>query len=108
MSPPNSDLLAEDNLCGGTLLRIASRGSAIIAELLRLSSNIPPVFTQSSSTSSSSSSSAAKAEASSSEEGSEYSGLLFEFDYFKRPEDYESIVNKTDSLSGAGEKCSEG
>ncbi|XP_078609635.1 WASH complex subunit 5-like [Branchiostoma floridae x Branchiostoma japonicum] len=38
------DFLAEDNLCGRTLLRLVSRGNAIIAELLRLSEFIPPVF----------------------------------------------------------------
>jgi WASH complex subunit strumpellin len=35
------EFLAEENDCGQTLLRLVSRGSAIIAELLRLSNNIP-------------------------------------------------------------------
>ena len=35
------DFTAKDNPCGQNLLRIVSRGSAIIAELLRLSDNIP-------------------------------------------------------------------
>ena len=35
------EFLAEDNECGQTLLRIVSRGSGIVAELLRLSRNIP-------------------------------------------------------------------
>ena len=34
----------EDNTCGQALLNIVARGSAIIAELLRLSQNIPSVF----------------------------------------------------------------
>ena len=38
------DLLAGENLAGQNLLSIVSRGSAIVAELLRLSDNIPPVF----------------------------------------------------------------
>ena len=38
------EFLAEDNTCGQTLLRLVSRGNAIIAELLRLSDFIPPVF----------------------------------------------------------------
>eukprot|EP00667_Euglena_gracilis_P000875 EG_transcript_875 len=38
------DFLAEEELCGQTLLRLVSRGSAIIAELLRLAEHIPPVF----------------------------------------------------------------
>ena len=38
------DFLAENNLCGQTLLKLASRGNAIIAALLRLSNFIPPEF----------------------------------------------------------------
>ncbi|KAG7268685.1 hypothetical protein CRUP_032626 [Coryphaenoides rupestris] len=38
------DFLAENNMCGQAVLRIVSRGNAIIAELLRLSDFIPPVF----------------------------------------------------------------
>ncbi|OMJ85225.1 hypothetical protein SteCoe_13541 [Stentor coeruleus] len=38
------DLLSEDNYCGQSLLRLVSRGSAIITELLRLSEYIPPAF----------------------------------------------------------------
>jgi len=40
----STDLLAGENLAGQNLLSIVSRGSAIIAELLRLSDHIPPVF----------------------------------------------------------------
>ena len=39
-----TDLLAGENMAGGNLLSIVSRGSAIVAELLRLSDHIPPVF----------------------------------------------------------------
>ncbi|EGD78585.1 hypothetical protein PTSG_09277 [Salpingoeca rosetta] len=38
------DLLHERNQCGQTLLRLTSRGNAIIAELLRLAEAIPDVF----------------------------------------------------------------
>lgn len=38
------DFLAENNLCGQTILRLVSRGNAIIAELLRLANFIPPAF----------------------------------------------------------------
>jgi len=34
--------LAEDNLCGKTLLQLVSRGNSIITELCRLAQNIPP------------------------------------------------------------------
>lgn len=36
--------LDEQNLAGQQLLRLVSRANAIIAELLRLSANVPPVF----------------------------------------------------------------
>lgn len=36
------DLLAGSNICGQTILRIVSRGNAIITELLRLAHNVPP------------------------------------------------------------------
>lgn len=39
-----ADFLAENNQCGQNLLRLASRGNAIIAELLRLADFIPTVF----------------------------------------------------------------
>jgi WASH complex subunit strumpellin len=38
------DFLSPTNICGQTLLRLVSRGNAIISELLRLSAFIPPVF----------------------------------------------------------------
>ena len=38
------NFLDQDNLCGQNLIRIVSRGSAIIAELLRMSTHIPEVF----------------------------------------------------------------
>ncbi|GAM16870.1 hypothetical protein SAMD00019534_000450, partial [Acytostelium subglobosum LB1] len=38
------DFLAEGSQAGQTLLRLVSRGNAIIAEMLRLSSHIPTVF----------------------------------------------------------------
>jgi hypothetical protein len=37
------DFLDPNNTCGITLLKIVSRGNAIIAELLRLSENVPQV-----------------------------------------------------------------
>ena len=40
----SQDFLAENNSCGQTILRLVSRGNAIIAELLRLSDFIPAVF----------------------------------------------------------------
>jgi hypothetical protein len=39
-----TDFLAENNQCGQNILRLVSRGNAIIAELLRLADFIPSVF----------------------------------------------------------------
>ncbi|XP_050401033.2 WASH complex subunit 5 isoform X1 [Patella vulgata] len=39
-----ADFLAENNQCGQNILRLVSRGNAIIAELLRLADFIPTVF----------------------------------------------------------------
>ena len=38
------DFLSEANICGQTILKLVSRGNAIIAELLRLGDFIPPLF----------------------------------------------------------------
>eukprot|EP00948_MAST-09A_sp_MAST-9A-sp1_P002733 g2733.t1 len=40
----SSDFLDEGSICGQKLLRLVSRGNAIVAELLRLSGHINPVF----------------------------------------------------------------
>lgn len=39
-----SDFLAVNNVGGQTLLRLVSRGNAIIAELMRLKDYVPPIF----------------------------------------------------------------
>ena len=46
-----ADFLAENNPCGQSVVRLVSRGNAIIAELLRLKDFIPPVFKYESSSS---------------------------------------------------------
>lgn len=38
------DFLATNNICGQNLLRLVSRGNAIIAELMRLKDYVPPIF----------------------------------------------------------------
>jgi WASH complex subunit strumpellin len=38
------DFLAENNVCGQTILQLVSRGNAIIAELLRLKDYIPQTY----------------------------------------------------------------
>ena len=66
------DFLAENNACGQTLLRLVSRGNAILAELLRLSDFIPPVFKH--------------------DQQNKYSELVYDFRYFRSAEAYESNI----------------
>ena len=72
-----ADFLAENNLCGQTLLKLVSRGNAIIAELLRLADFIPPVF-----------------KLDNKFDQIKYGDILFDFNYFKGSEYYD---NKIDS-----------
>lgn len=39
-----SDFLTSNNICAQNLLRLVSRGNAIIAELMRLKDYVPSVF----------------------------------------------------------------
>lgn len=73
------DFLGKENLCGQNLLRITSRGSAIIAELLRLSANIPEVFLGS--------------DKIKDPEQRKYLSVLFDFQYLREPEEFEKKIN---------------
>ena len=70
------DFLAEENLCGQTVLKLVSRGNAIIAELLRLSDFIPPVF-----------------RLETREDLERYRYILPDFSYFEGPEYYETKID---------------
>ena len=72
------DFLAEQNTCGQTLLKLVSRGNAIIAELLRLSAFIPPVF-----------------RLESKEEQEKFKFILPDFQDFRGPEYYESKIDSS-------------
>jgi WASH complex subunit strumpellin len=78
------DFLNKENLCGQNLLRITSRGSAIIAELLRLSQNIPEVFLGPDRTKD--------------PEQAKYLEVLFDFQYLREPEEYERKINEDVNL----------
>lgn len=68
------DFLADNNACGQTLLRLVSRGNAIIAEILRLSEFVPPAYRL---------------------EGKEqgrHADILFDFSYFKSAEFYDNKI----------------
>ena len=73
------DFLATDNLAGQNLLRLVSRGSSVIAELLRLSGNIPEVFLG-----------LDKIE---DPEQRKYVRVLFDYAYLKEPEEFENTLN---------------
>ena len=76
-----------NNLCGQTLLRLSSRGSSLIAELFRLSNNIPSVYVEQNS-----------------KNPSLEQQLLFNFNYLKRPEYYERKINASEALQIADDE----
>nr|CCA20608.1 PREDICTED: hypothetical protein [Albugo laibachii Nc14] len=78
------EFLAEENDCGQTLLRLVSRGNAIIAELMRLSNNVPGIFLGSSHVED--------------PEQKKYLDILFDFSYLKNPEEYENLINSNTEL----------
>lgn len=67
------DFLAE-SLCGKDFLQLLAQGSGIVAELLRLSNNIPKIFLNPE------------------EENSAYKELLFDFEYLKNSEKFEEKI----------------
>ena len=69
-----SDFLAENSPCGQAILRLTSRGNAIIAELLRLADFIPPVFIQGRA------------------EYQKYNELTSDFSYFKSQDAFENNI----------------
>ena len=69
------DFLAEANVCGQTVLKLVSRGNAIIAELLRLSDFIPPVFRMER------------------EDQEKYKNIIPDFHYFECPDFYEGKID---------------
>lgn len=78
------NFLDKDNLCGQNLIRIVSRGSAIIAELLRMSTNIPEVFQG--------------ADKVTDPEQKKYIPILFDFAYLREQEEYERKLNENVDL----------
>ena len=78
------DFLCTDNQCGQNILRITSRGSAIIAELLRLAANIPEVFLGGDSVKD--------------PEQKKYLEVLFDFQYLRQPEEFEKRINDSTDL----------
>uniref|UniRef100_A0A8C5PLS0 WASH complex subunit 5 n=1 Tax=Leptobrachium leishanense TaxID=445787 RepID=A0A8C5PLS0_9ANUR len=84
------DFLAENNHCGQAVLRIVSRGNAIIAELLRLSEFVPYVFKL-------------KDKA----DQQKYGEIIFDFSYFKGPEISEGRLETKPELQDLDEEFRE-
>lgn len=75
------DFLADNCVAGQTLLRLVSRGNAILAELMRLSENVPTVFL-----------------GTNPHEMKKYQDIMFDFRYLKSAEYYEEKIDKTPAL----------
>lgn len=86
MAMSGLDFLAEGNVCGHLVLKLVSRGNAIIAELLRLSDFIPPVF---------------RLER---EDQEKYKNIIPDFHYFECPEMYEGRID-ANQVSGRSMLC---
>ena len=71
-----ADFLAENNQCGQNVLRLASRGNAILAELLRLSDFIPGVF-----------------KLDNPQDMTRYGELISDFSYFKKTDYFEHMID---------------
>uniref|UniRef100_A0A3P9P9R4 WASH complex subunit 5 n=1 Tax=Poecilia reticulata TaxID=8081 RepID=A0A3P9P9R4_POERE len=84
------DFLADNNLCGQAILRIVSRGNAIIAELLRLSDFIPAVFRMKDKS-----------------DQQKYGDIICDFSYFKGPEYYEGKLEAKPDLQDLDEEFRE-
>ena len=72
----STDFLAENNVCGQTLLRLVARGNAIIAELFRLSEYIPPAFHTS----------------------NKYTDIIFDFSYLSNQVYYDQLITSKPEL----------
>jgi WASH complex subunit strumpellin len=67
-----NDFFSENNLCGQTILRLVSRGNAVIAELFRLSDYIPPAFVNLT--------------------NNKYSEIIFDFKYLSNQAFFDNII----------------
>uniref|UniRef100_A0AAY4BZL7 WASH complex subunit 5 n=1 Tax=Denticeps clupeoides TaxID=299321 RepID=A0AAY4BZL7_9TELE len=84
------DFLADNNSCGQAVLRIVSRGNAIIAELLRLSEFVPPVFRLRDRS-----------------DQQKYGDIICDFSYFKGLEYYEGKLEAKPELQDLDEEFRE-
>ncbi|ESP05218.1 hypothetical protein LOTGIDRAFT_180993 [Lottia gigantea] len=85
-----ADFLAENNQCGQNILRLVSRGNAIIAELLRLADFIPPIF-----------------RLDNRNDVTRYSEIIADFSYFKSSEFFDHRIESRVELQDLDEEFSE-
>lgn len=85
-----ADFLAENNQCGQNLLRLVSRGNAIIAELLRLADFIPSVF-----------------RLETRQEQMKYGEILADFSYFKSADYFDNRIESRVELQDLDEEFRE-
>jgi len=76
-----AEFLDPKNDAGRSLLKLVSRGNAIIAEMRRLSENIPKVFTGEDDV-----------------EATKYAPIIFDFSFFKNSEVYERKIESSEEL----------
>lgn len=94
-----ADFLAENNLCGLTLVRLVSRGNAIIAELLRLAEVVPPVFKYGADGQHS-----RGKNVEGQQEAERYADLIFDFSYLGQSEFYEHKIASSVDLQDLDEE----
>ena len=81
------DFLAANNICGQNLLRLVSRGNAIIAELMRLKDYVPPIFSLDSK-----------------QMVQKYGSIIIDFAYFKSTSTYEEKIENDPVLQETDEE----
>ncbi|EZA48313.1 hypothetical protein DMN91_008109 [Ooceraea biroi] len=81
------DFLAANNVCGQNLLRLVSRGNAIIAELMRLKDYVPPIFSLDSK-----------------QLIQKYGSIMIDFAYFKAASVYEQKIEDDPTLQETDEE----
>ncbi|XP_043273140.1 WASH complex subunit 5 [Venturia canescens] len=84
------DFLANNNICGQNILRLVSRGNAIIAELMRLKEYVPRVF-----------------RLDTKQYVQKYGAIILDFAYFKAEDTYEQKIENDATLREIDENLRE-
>ncbi|KAJ8943604.1 hypothetical protein NQ318_006606 [Aromia moschata] len=77
-----ADFLADNNICGQTVLQLVSRGNAIVAELLRLKDYIPKIY-----------------RLETKQDAQKYANIIMDFSYFKIAEAHEQKIENSEALT---------